>query len=157
MKKIFYKLVNPIRTAYWTIFRPKTIGVKCLIECKGKFLMIRHTYGFKYWTFPGGGLKSGETPEEAAKREIHEEVGIELTNLVHVGEYFSNNEQDTGHCFFCKVQDTHFKIDGNEVFEADWFAPTEIPALRGSAVNKLLKLYQSFALALAAGYGPSGS
>lgn len=35
----------------------------------------------EYWAFFGGGIKNGEMPEEAARREAREELGIELADL----------------------------------------------------------------------------
>ena len=142
MKKLIYRLIHPLRAAYWTIFRAKTIGVTCLIECDAKLLMIRHTYGHRRWTFPGGGVKKGETSEEAVQRECREEVGIELKNQIYLGEYFNNNELDMGHCFVCRVPDFYFRIDGEEVAEAGWFDLANIPTLHAPAVNKVLDLYQ---------------
>lgn len=54
-KRIFNKIANPILKIYWFIFRPKTYGVKVILRCGGKFLLIRNSYGKKHWTFPGGG------------------------------------------------------------------------------------------------------
>jgi mutator protein MutT len=39
-------------------------------------LIERHRDGQHYFVFPGGGIESGETPEEAAIREVREELGI---------------------------------------------------------------------------------
>ena len=35
------------------------------------------------WEFPGGKIEPGETPEQAIKREIREELNIEITRLTH--------------------------------------------------------------------------
>ena len=137
-------MINPFRTAYWFIFRPKTMGVKCLIENNEKFLMIRNSYGHRQWTFPGGGVDRNELPENAAQRETREEVGIEVTNLVPLGEYFSTRQykKDTVYCFYAKVHSSYFKIDNDEVSEATWFSEADIPGRRSSAVDKVLNLYR---------------
>ncbi|MGG0728391.1 NUDIX hydrolase [Bacillus paramycoides] len=42
-----------------------------------------------YFVFPGGGIEEGETPEEATKREVYEELGIhiQVKNLIAKVEY----------------------------------------------------------------------
>lgn len=144
MKKVFYKIINSFRAAYWFIFRPKTMGVKCLIENNGKFLMIRNSYGYKQWAFPGGGVDKNELPEKAAQREAREEVGVEFVNPIALGDYFSARQykQDTVHCFYGRVHNNYFKIDNYEVLEAAWFSEADIPELRSSAVDKTLNLYR---------------
>lgn len=137
-----YRLINPIRRFYWFIVRPSTFGTKVLIEYDGKYLMIRNTYGKGYWTFPGGGKHRNETPEDGAKREAREEVGIHLDSLIYLGEYFSQIEykQNTVYCFCTQVDNGYFEIDPQEIAEARWFQSDQLPELQSSSVGKVLGL-----------------
>lgn len=46
----------------------------------GKRPMHKHMGGF--WEFPGGKVFDGEAPEEALKRELREELGVEVSDIV---------------------------------------------------------------------------
>jgi ADP-ribose pyrophosphatase YjhB (NUDIX family) len=144
LKKIFYRFISPIRKIYWFIFSPKTYGVKALIEHEGKFLMIRNSYGLKHWTLPGGGKRSNEMPETGARREILEEVGVSPKNLVYLGTYFSRRQykKDTVYCFYGKAENNQYKIDDDEVEEANWFALSDLPEFHSAAVDDVLNLFR---------------
>jgi 8-oxo-dGTP diphosphatase len=47
-----------------------------LIEDNKLALIERHRAGLRYFTFPGGGVDEGESPQQAAIREAEEELGI---------------------------------------------------------------------------------
>lgn len=60
-----------------------TVGAMCFIErSDGTLLLVQLSYRNR-WGVPGGLLKRGETPQDAARREVREEVGLEV---VLVGE-----------------------------------------------------------------------
>lgn len=51
------------------------LSAKALIyDQNQKFLLIKEAKGIR--DFPGGGIEYGETPQEAIKRELAEEIGI---------------------------------------------------------------------------------
>ena len=53
-----------------------------LLDHTGRVLLARFEYlGRVWWVAPGGGLERAETHEEAARREIAEETGLDLRNL----------------------------------------------------------------------------
>ena len=50
-----------------------------IVEIDGKIALIKRVRNnHEYYVFPGGGIEEGETPEEAAVREVKEELGIDI-------------------------------------------------------------------------------
>jgi len=65
-----------------------------LIEEDKLALIERHRAGRHYFSFPGGGVDEGETPQEAAIREAEEELGILVEIKQKVAEViFNGNPQ----------------------------------------------------------------
>ncbi|MBU1975390.1 MAG: NUDIX domain-containing protein [Nanoarchaeota archaeon] len=62
--------------------RPK-VGVGVFVFKDGKFLLMHRkgSHGSGTWCPPGGHLEGGEEPEECAKRETMEEIGVKIKNL----------------------------------------------------------------------------
>ncbi|QWU46123.1 NUDIX domain-containing protein [Bacillus sp. NP247] len=64
-------------------------GAAIIIQ-DGKIALIKRVReGEVYFVFPGGGIEEGETPEEATKREVYEELGvhIQMGHLIATVEY----------------------------------------------------------------------
>jgi 8-oxo-dGTP pyrophosphatase MutT (NUDIX family) len=62
-------------------------SVKALIlDDRKRFLLTRESDG--RWELPGGGIDHGETPEMCLKREINEEMGIEVISVSKQPSYF---------------------------------------------------------------------
>jgi 8-oxo-dGTP diphosphatase len=60
---------------------PVDVAVGVLIDAQGRFLLTSRPVGKVYaghWEFPGGKVESGETIEQALRRELHEELGITI-------------------------------------------------------------------------------
>ena len=53
------------------------IGVNALIFDEGRVLLA-HRRDIDWWNLPGGGMELNETVEEAIRREVREETGLEI-------------------------------------------------------------------------------
>jgi 8-oxo-dGTP pyrophosphatase MutT (NUDIX family) len=130
VKKYIYKIaIYPVRW-YWFLFRPNGYGVKVLIKRDdGKLLFIRNTYGKGWWNFPGGGKIKGESSEQAAKREVQEEVGLVLEKLQLLGSFVSTLEYKKDHIdvFLAHTNDPIGKTDTGEISEVQWFGVDDLP------------------------------
>lgn len=88
--------------------RPVTeVAVGVMLQPDGAFLLTSRPEGkvyAGYWEFPGGKLETGETVEEALRRELHEELGI----TIGAAELWKTQLVDYPHALvrlhFCKVR-----------------------------------------------------
>ncbi|HEY1720446.1 MAG TPA: 8-oxo-dGTP diphosphatase MutT [Magnetospirillaceae bacterium] len=71
-----------------------------LIDSDGRVLLAQRPTGKSMaglWEFPGGKLDAGETPEAALVRELHEELGIDITESCLAAIGFVSHDYDTFH------------------------------------------------------------
>lgn len=69
---------GPVKRAVVRTVAPSyTVGAVCLIEYEEEFLVLWQPHR-RGWSLPGGLLSRGEEPEEAVRREVLEEVGIDI-------------------------------------------------------------------------------
>lgn len=72
------------------------IMATAVIKKNGKYLLLRRSRSNKMysnmWQFPEGGVKFGETPEKALRRELKEETGLRLKRAKLLGAVSSNIE-----------------------------------------------------------------
>ena len=101
----------------------KTIEVVAAIIIKdGEVFATQRGYGeFKgWWEFPGGKMETGESPQEALKREIREELDaeVEVRELLETVEWDYPNFHLIMHCFICSLLSESLHLNEHEA--ATW-------------------------------------
>lgn len=82
-----------------------------------------------WWEFPGGKTEPGESPEEALRREIREELVTEIgvDRLLGTVEYDYPAFHLTMHCFWCHVENGSLTLKEHE--DARWLACNELDSV----------------------------
>lgn len=121
--------------------------VAAVIKKDAKVFATQRGYGeFKDgWEFPGGKIEPGETPQEALKREIKEELdsNIEVGELIDIVEYDYPNFHLSMQCFWCELKGDKIELkeheaakwlelDSKELESVEW-----LPADRG-VIEKII-------------------
>lgn len=107
----------------------KKIEVVAGIVCReNKILATQRGYGeFKDgWEFPGGKLEAGETGVEALKRELREELDMEVVvgDLLETVEYDYHQFHLTMHCYLCQLAKEEFVLKEHEA--ARWLGKNQL-------------------------------
>ncbi len=122
------------------------VGALCVIErADGAILLLRQSYRRKEaWGFPGGLLKRGELPADAVRREVREELGVDV---------------DVDDAPMVVVDARNRRVDiifrgrlpgdpdpppptpaSPEIVEVRWFPPNALPVLLPEATTALVEL-----------------
>lgn len=106
-------------------------GVFIIVEDNHKILLVKHNYGEKLWSLPGGGVKQGEIVIVAAKRELLEETGIEHagSNFKQIGLFTLIKRYGIVVLFQSLDWFGCPKASGNEIVECKFFSIDEINTL----------------------------
>ncbi len=117
--------------------------VAAVIRRDGSAFATQRGYGdFKdWWEFPGGKMEAGESPEEALRREIHEELSAEISieRLLDTVEWDYPEFHLTLHCFLCTLDGGKLHLLEHEA--ARWLSYEDLHDVRWlPADNGLLPL-----------------
>lgn len=135
-----YRVAHRLLRAWWFVRRPPLHGVKCVLTDGDLVLLVRHTYGHREWDLPGGTPRRGESTIKAARREMEEELGVQIENWQALGDLLrvSYGCEDTLHCFRAEVSAPALTLNRAEICEARWFPRYELPARLGRHVRPVL-------------------
>jgi 8-oxo-dGTP pyrophosphatase MutT (NUDIX family) len=122
-----YRLTYLGLRAWWFVHRPATHGACVALWHEGKILLIRTSYRHCY-SLPGGFVQSGELSEQGARRELHEEVGVNLSDcplrLAWSGTLLFESRQDAVDIWEATVADAPaVHLMSHEVVWAAWVDP----------------------------------
>src|SRR2546422_4816188 len=141
------------------VFPEPTVGA-LIVNNQGKILLAKSHKWFDSYTLPGGHIEVGETMVDAVKREVKEEVGLDVdlvTMLLIQETIFAPEFYKKKHFifidFYCKSKDEQVKLDQKEIHDYVWVYP-------GAAYNLKLDSFtiKTLDTYLKRGYGsfPSG-
>ena len=111
----------------------KTIEVvAAVIRKDDKIFATQRGYGEwkDWWEFPGGKMEQGETPEEALKREIREELSTDIS----VDEFLCTVEYDypkfhlVMHCYMCSLLKESLHLNEHEA--AKWLGREKLTSVK---------------------------
>jgi 8-oxo-dGTP diphosphatase len=113
------------------------VAVGVLLAADGSFLLASRPPGKVYaghWEFPGGKLEPGESVEAALTRELHEELGIQVTHSQRWRVDVMSYEHAKVRLFFCKVTGWEGEPRPREGQRLAWqnLPVTVLPLLRGT-------------------------
>ena len=101
-------------------------------DVDGRIFATQRGYGEweGWWEFPGGKMEAGESPEDALRREIWEELEtrIAIERLITTVDYDYPKFHLTMHCFWCRVENGSLTLKEHEA--ARWLAKNELNSVR---------------------------
>jgi ADP-ribose pyrophosphatase YjhB (NUDIX family) len=145
MQKLGYKFLSYKAASFlWKIIKPKSFGARVMLLKDDEVLLVKHTYQTS-WYFPGGGLKTGETYEEAIRRELKEELNGEVYKLELFGVYNSMYEgkNDSITIFICKEFEIPHQKPDSEIDEFKFFKLNDLPHDISSGTMKRINEYKN--------------
>ena len=106
-----------------------------MLRCQGRYLLAQHhprrRENVGRWGLPGGKLKAREKPRAALRRELMEELGLEVPKLVRIGDWWHRNKNHR--VFGCDVPRATRWFDSDEIVAIAWLDYAEVMKLSGTA------------------------
>jgi len=140
--RLVYRLGYPCAQLVWRLARMPGQGASIAVWNDGRLLCVRESYR-RGLGLPGGGLNAGETPAEAARRELREEVGLDLA-----ADAFLHHGLIAFRCGGRSIADEFFEVhlddavstvvDNREIVWAGFLEPA---AIRDAHMQRSLQLY----------------
>ncbi|MDD2340193.1 MAG: NAD(+) diphosphatase [Methanosarcina sp.] len=124
------------------LFYPRISPAVIVLIRKGKEILLARSPNFPpdLYSLIAGFVEPGESAEAAVIREIREEVGIEVKNIIYFGTQAWPFPNSLMIGFTAEYDSGDIQPDGFEIEDAKWFSVENLPALPGkiSIARKLI-------------------
>ena len=103
--------------------------VLVLVKKEDKILLVRHVQRSQNrWTCLAGYAEAGETIEKTVTREVKEEVGINVKNIVYRGSQSWPHPAQLMFAFTAEYESGEITLQKEEIAKAEWFDAHDNPA-----------------------------
>lgn len=116
---------------------------KCILYSENEILLVLQKNN-KKWTLPGGGIEKSENPKNCVRREIKEELGVDLESIKKIGKWSTDYRgfDEIIYYFKSEVNKNNIFINDDEINKFKWVSLDNISENTGKSVKKGLKFYK---------------
>jgi 8-oxo-dGTP diphosphatase len=106
---------------------------------RGRVLLLKHRFRpGSGWGMPGGFLEQGEQPDEAVRRELREEIGLEVEAIKLVMTRAFKSPRQVEIIFTCRAAGNPEQLNF-EIQKAAWFVPADLPSALSRDQRELIR------------------
>jgi 8-oxo-dGTP pyrophosphatase MutT (NUDIX family) len=132
--RLAYRVGFRLARVWWRLRRPDHDGAMVAVWVDGRVLAVQQSYRTNP-SWPGGGIRRGEEPREAARRELREELGLEVApdDLVLAREMVVDWDYRREHVRIFELRldaEPVLRIDNREIVAARFVDPQALLAER---------------------------
>lgn len=110
-----------------------------VFDDEGRILLLEHVFRpDSRWGIPGGFLSKGEQPEAALRRELQEEVALEVSDVQFLFARTLPKPRQVEIYFLCKPESVPVP-SSFEIMKAGWFAVDDLPADLSKDQRQIIK------------------